>query len=207
MYNSLIIVSLAYLATPAVNALRIVQPYRVVATDRQAKIECRFASLPHTHTQRLELHVTLLKGLHGNATVCSDYIDSSARSKRTQGLNVCEITLSDSGVSVSASRLKGDDTDMYRCVVKVLYPPPYLERFGNGTLVYVPEKPECSLPEMQYQTPKLDQGNDRTNMTQKERQGLRVTWVELPLPLVVAIGILIECAIIIYQVNRIRHTR
>ncbi|XP_041940469.1 cytotoxic T-lymphocyte protein 4 isoform X3 [Alosa sapidissima] len=161
MYNSLIIASLVYLATPAVNGLRIVQPYRVVATDDQATVECRYASPPRY--QPLELHVTLLKGLYGAVSICGGYVNSTIGSMQTQGTKACKVTLSERGVNVSVAGMKEDDTDLYRCVVKVLYPPPYLERFGNGTLVYVPEKPECSPTEMQYQTPKLDQGNDRTN--------------------------------------------
>ena len=50
----------------------------------------------------------------------------------------CQASMSEDGLSVSLSGLKGDDTDMYRCVVEVIYPPPYMKRVGNGTLVYVP---------------------------------------------------------------------
>ncbi|XP_062390976.1 cytotoxic T-lymphocyte protein 4-like isoform X1 [Sardina pilchardus] len=202
MYNSLIIASLVYLATPAVNGQHIVQPYRVVATEGQATIECRYASPPRHQPQ--ELHVTLLKGLYGDATVCSDYLNSTARRKQTPEPNACVITLSERGVNVTVAKLKGVDTDMYRCMVKVLMPPPYLVKRGNGTLVYVPEKLRCSMTEMQYQAPTLDQG---TTETTKEGQGLRVTCVALHLPLVVAIGILIlgvcVITITICQVKRI----
>ncbi|XP_041940466.1 cytotoxic T-lymphocyte protein 4 isoform X1 [Alosa sapidissima] len=212
MYNSLIIASLVYLATPAVNGLRIVQPYRVVATDDQATVECRYASPPRY--QPLELHVTLLKGLYGAVSICGGYVNSTIGSMQTQGTKACKVTLSERGVNVSVAGMKEDDTDLYRCVVKVLYPPPYLERFGNGTLVYVPE---YSVTEPnKYQTPEMDlnQGltelmptqQERQKGTQKEMQGLGVTWVELPLPLVMAIGILIVCAMIC-QVNGIRHAR
>ncbi|XP_076119328.1 cytotoxic T-lymphocyte protein 4-like isoform X2 [Alosa pseudoharengus] len=163
MYNSLIIASLFYLATPAVNALRIVQPYRVVATDGQATVECRYASPPGY--QPLELHVTLLKGLYGTVSICRGYVNSTIGSMQTQGTNACKVTLSERGVNVSVAGMKEDDTDMYRCVVKVLYPPPYLEKFGNGTLVYVPG--ERLLSDRTKQVPNTrsgsQSGDDGTN--------------------------------------------
>ncbi|XP_062390977.1 cytotoxic T-lymphocyte protein 4-like isoform X2 [Sardina pilchardus] len=157
MYNSLIIASLVYLATPAVNGQHIVQPYRVVATEGQATIECRYASPPRHQPQ--ELHVTLLKGLYGDATVCSDYLNSTARRKQTPEPNACVITLSERGVNVTVAKLKGVDTDMYRCMVKVLMPPPYLVKRGNGTLVYVPGERETEMLNDRDAVPSPDTGS------------------------------------------------
>ncbi|XP_062390975.1 cytotoxic T-lymphocyte protein 4-like [Sardina pilchardus] len=176
MYNSLIIASLVYLATPAVNGQHIVQPYRVVATEGQATIECRYSSPPRH--QPLELHVTLLKGYHGAATICGSYINSTIGSVRTQEPNACEVTLSERGVNVSVAGLTGDDTDMYRCVVKVLYPPPYLEKHGNGTLVYVPgERTTTELNDRTKPAPNTGTGSrsggDGTNADPKREAGGR----------------------------------
>ena len=40
-------------------------------------------------------------------------------------------------VEVTVSGLRATDTDMYRCVIEVFYPPPYLRLTGNGTLIHV----------------------------------------------------------------------
>ncbi|XP_031434385.1 cytotoxic T-lymphocyte protein 4 isoform X1 [Clupea harengus] len=211
MNISLVFASLICLATPLGNALRIVQPYHVVANDGQATVKCGYSTPPRPTPQ--ELRVTLLKGLHGAEAVCGGYVNSTHRSVRTPEPNACQASMSEDGLSVSLSGLKGDDTDMYRCVVEVIYPPPYMKRVGNGTLVYVPEKPDCSLPEFQLRTQKqaeeqpsaVDQATGPTP-TQEDRHDWKVQWVELPLPLVMTLGILIVLSII-YQMAGIRHTR
>ncbi|KAL2080908.1 hypothetical protein ACEWY4_022761 [Coilia grayii] len=123
--------------------VRITQPYRVVATGGEARIECRYASPPHPHPE--ELHVTLLKGLHGEAAVCEGYLNTTQLSWRTREPNACHASVTNLGVTVTVSGLKGEDTDLYRCLLDVIYPPPYLRRFGNGTLVYVPGERETGL--------------------------------------------------------------
>ncbi|XP_031434391.1 cytotoxic T-lymphocyte protein 4 isoform X2 [Clupea harengus] len=143
MNISLVFASLICLATPLGNALRIVQPYHVVANDGQATVKCGYSTPPRPTPQ--ELRVTLLKGLHGAEAVCGGYVNSTHRSVRTPEPNACQASMSEDGLSVSLSGLKGDDTDMYRCVVEVIYPPPYMKRVGNGTLVYVPGEREARL--------------------------------------------------------------
>lgn len=135
MYTSLLLASLVCLTTSLSNGHRIVQPYRVDSTDGQATVECLYAKPPRPQPQ--ELHITLLKGLHDDKEVCSGYINSTFRSMRTQKPNVCQVTLTESGISVSVEGLRGEDTDLYRCLVKVIYPPPYLKWYGNGTLVHI----------------------------------------------------------------------
>uniref|UniRef100_A0A671K777 Immunoglobulin V-set domain-containing protein n=1 Tax=Sinocyclocheilus anshuiensis TaxID=1608454 RepID=A0A671K777_9TELE len=33
-----------------------------------------------------------------------------------------------------------NDTDLYRCEIEILFPPPYLRTVGNGTIVYIQGK-------------------------------------------------------------------
>ena len=75
------------------------------------------------------------------------------------------------------------------------------------TVFHSTEKPDCSLPEFQLRTQKqaeeqpsaVDQATGPTP-TQEDRHDWKVQWVELPLPLVMTLGILIVLSII-YQVH------
>ncbi|XP_063070682.1 cytotoxic T-lymphocyte protein 4-like isoform X2 [Engraulis encrasicolus] len=122
----------------------IVQPYRVVATEGVATVECRYSSPPHPHPE--ELSVALLKGLHGNEVVCWGKLNSTQLSWSTSGEpHACHTRMTNRGFNITVSGLKGGDTDIYRCQVVVRYPPPYRTRTGNGTLVYVPGERETGL--------------------------------------------------------------
>ncbi|XP_063070681.1 cytotoxic T-lymphocyte protein 4-like isoform X1 [Engraulis encrasicolus] len=189
----------------------IVQPYRVVATEGVATVECRYSSPPHPHPE--ELSVALLKGLHGNEVVCWGKLNSTQLSWSTSGEpHACHTRMTNRGFNITVSGLKGGDTDIYRCQVVVRYPPPYRTRTGNGTLVYVPEKPVCSLPEIQllvgHRPPQLEPENwtPEPTATGQERQDRALLWVQVSLPLLLFL-LVSTMFTVIYQIARVRHAR
>uniref|UniRef100_A0A673NKD7 Immunoglobulin V-set domain-containing protein n=1 Tax=Sinocyclocheilus rhinocerous TaxID=307959 RepID=A0A673NKD7_9TELE len=38
------------------------------------------------------------------------------------------------------THIVGNDTDLYRCKIEILFPPPYLRTVGNGTIFYIQGK-------------------------------------------------------------------
>ncbi|XP_063068967.1 T-cell-specific surface glycoprotein CD28-like [Engraulis encrasicolus] len=209
-----ILLNLLCSAAPEKHDVCIVQPYRVVATEGVATVECRYAFPPHPHPE--DLSVALLKGLHGNEVVCRSELNSTQLSWSTRGEpHACHTRMTNRGFNVTVSGLKGGDTDIYRCQVEVFYPPPYRKRTGNGTLVYVPEKPVCSLPKIQLlvgrrapQNRQLEPENPtpEPTPTRAERQDRVLQWVQVPLPLLLVLLVLTVFAVI-YQIARLTHTR
>ncbi|XP_051999214.1 T-cell-specific surface glycoprotein CD28-like [Xyrauchen texanus] len=131
-------------------ALHVSQPYRVEGKMGQVKLHCSFSS----KFKPLELQVSLYKGLHGQEKICSAYVNLSEPYFRTDGAVHCRGNISSGTVDMIINGLKGEDTDIYRCETEILYPPPYLRMFGNGTIVYIQETPTCptSFPHSQSQT-------------------------------------------------------
>uniref|UniRef100_A0A4W5KZK3 Immunoglobulin V-set domain-containing protein n=1 Tax=Hucho hucho TaxID=62062 RepID=A0A4W5KZK3_9TELE len=134
---------------PVWNALRVTQPYRVVGFRGEVELFCFYH-----HTGRHEpeeLRVTLYRGMYGEGKqeVCTSSFTHNQTFFQVEGVREvrCRGQLGPGRVNLTVSGLRGNDTDLYRCGIEVMYPPPYLRTFGNGTLLYIPEEPGCSLPE------------------------------------------------------------
>ncbi|XP_029544271.1 cytotoxic T-lymphocyte protein 4-like [Oncorhynchus nerka] len=136
---------------PVWNALRVTQPYRVVGFRGEVELFCSYH-----HTGRHEpeeLRVTLYRGVYreGKQEVCTSSFTHNQTSFQVEGVEEvrCRGQLGPGRVNLTISGLRGNDTDLYYCGIEVMYPPPYLRRLGNGTLLFIPEEPGCSLPEAQ----------------------------------------------------------
>uniref|UniRef100_A0A3B4YYQ4 Immunoglobulin V-set domain-containing protein n=1 Tax=Seriola lalandi dorsalis TaxID=1841481 RepID=A0A3B4YYQ4_SERLL len=123
------------------SAVKVIQPYRVVSINGTAQVQCFIEPQPSFHLNQPsndqkrqypypnpeEVRVSLLKGLHGTQKLCSS-VPNFQDHGQTGVENEEEVTV---------SGLKATDTDVYRCGIEVLYPPPYLRLTGNGTLIHV----------------------------------------------------------------------
>ncbi|XP_030642532.1 cytotoxic T-lymphocyte protein 4 [Chanos chanos] len=123
------------LCIPVGTGLRVTQLYRAVGSEGQAGVHCSFQSKVGPE----ELYVSLYKGMYGHQKICGGLINTTVPYIETQGEVRCRGELGQGWVNLTVYGLKGSDTDLYRCRVAVLYPPPYVRRFGNGTLVYIPD--------------------------------------------------------------------
>ncbi|XP_055720507.1 cytotoxic T-lymphocyte protein 4-like [Salvelinus fontinalis] len=136
---------------PVWNALKITQPYRVVGFRGEVELFCSYHH-PGRHEPE-ELRVTLYQGTYREAKqeVCASSFTHNQTSFQVEGEREarCRGQLAPGRVNLTISGLRGNDTDLYYCGIEVMYPPPYLRTFGNGTLLYIPEEPGCSLPEAQ----------------------------------------------------------
>ncbi|KAJ8281775.1 hypothetical protein COCON_G00042940 [Conger conger] len=143
----LVLITLVSLSTQTGKALRVQQPYRVVAADGEARLRCsyRVGGSPE------EMRLVLYRGKYGEDQVCFFTFNTSQPHIQTDGPVQCRGEISPGGVDLTVSGLKGEDTDLYRCRVEVLYPPPYLRKFGNGTIIYIPERTDCPNTEAQTQ--------------------------------------------------------
>ncbi|XP_007234205.2 T-cell-specific surface glycoprotein CD28 [Astyanax mexicanus] len=120
-------------------ALSVSQPYYVVGSNGQVSMHCIFK----TKIQPQEMQVSLYKGLYGKERICSTSVNISSSQLETNERVHCRANVSNGRVDLTIFGLKGEDTDIYRCRVDIIFPPPYLRQFGNGTLVYIPESPDC----------------------------------------------------------------
>ncbi|XP_036429876.1 cytotoxic T-lymphocyte protein 4 [Colossoma macropomum] len=127
------------LGIPLGNAFRVSQPYYVVGSQGQASLHCTF----NIKRQPEEMKVSLYKGMYGEERICSANVNISEPHIMTDGKVHCSGNVSKGRVDLTIFGLKGEDTDLYRCQVEIIFPPPYLSEFGNGTLVYIPETPDC----------------------------------------------------------------
>ncbi|XP_055727885.1 cytotoxic T-lymphocyte protein 4 [Salvelinus fontinalis] len=142
------------LCLPVWNALKVSQPYRVVSHRGEVELFCSYH-----HTGRHEpeeLRIALYRGMYGEQEeqkVCASSFTNTNTDFQTEGEAErtvrCRGQLEPGKVNLTISGLRGNDTDLYRCAIEVLYPPPYLRTFGNGTLLYITEEPECFTPEAQ----------------------------------------------------------
>lgn len=141
-------------------AVKVIQPYRVVSTSGTAQVQCFMQpsdeqNLPYPYPDPEELRVILLKGLHGTQEFCSstlNFIEQREAVVEKEGEVQCSAQMTEGAVEVTVSGLKATDTDMYRCEIMILYPPPYLRFTGNGTLIHVLDSSNCSAQEAQTQT-------------------------------------------------------
>ncbi|XP_035266074.1 T-cell-specific surface glycoprotein CD28 [Anguilla anguilla] len=142
------LITLISLCTHAGRALRVQQPYRVEARDGEARLRCSYA----VRGSPEEMRLTLYRGKFGDDLVCQRTFNTTQSHFQTDGPVVrCRGELTPGGVDLAVSGLRGEDTDIYRCQLEVLYPPPYLMKYGNGTIVYIPEKTDCPTPASQAQ--------------------------------------------------------
>lgn len=114
-------------------ALHVSQPYRVEGKQEYVPLHCLFSSKLRPE----EMHVSLYKGLHGQERICSAFVNMSEPYFTTDGRVYCRGNISSGRVDMVIFGLRGEDTDIYRCEVEILFPPPYLSRAGNGTIVYI----------------------------------------------------------------------
>ncbi|XP_051565676.1 cytotoxic T-lymphocyte protein 4-like [Myxocyprinus asiaticus] len=141
-------------------ALHVSQPYRVEGEMGQAPLHCSFSS----KFKPEELQVSLYKGLHGQERICTAYVNLSEPYFITDGAVHCKGNISSGTVEIIISGLKGEDTDIYRCEIEILYPPPYLRRVGNGTVVYIQETPNCPIAFTQSQSQSQSQTAQRASV-------------------------------------------
>ncbi|KPP70938.1 hypothetical protein Z043_110183 [Scleropages formosus] len=108
----------------------------MVASDGELRLHCSY----NPQIQPQELVVALYRGMHGNQRVCIIGLNltHSKPGFQTEGPIRCKAEHSLAGVDLVVSGLRGLDTDLYRCTLEVLYPPPYRIGTGNGTLFHIP---------------------------------------------------------------------
>lgn len=145
---------------PVWSAFEVIQPYRAVSTNGTARVRCLVQSKgPSSHPKPEELRVTLLKGLHSTEIFCRAKLNLAEQGRSAveeQGQVHCSAQLAGGAVDMTVSGLKASDTDLYRCQIEVLFPPPYLKSRGNGTLVHVLGESDCPVLEAQKQTAHRD---------------------------------------------------
>ncbi|XP_069580957.1 cytotoxic T-lymphocyte protein 4 isoform X1 [Brachyistius frenatus] len=153
---------------PAWSAVEVTQPYREVSTNGTAHIQCvvqpRLSyhqiqpSLtpgpPYPYPGPEELRVTLLKGLRDPRELCSSTLNLKEQTEthvEQEGVVECSAQARGGTVEVTMSGLRATDTDVYRCEIQVLYPPPYLLLTGSSTLVHVLDTDSSCRPEQEAQ--------------------------------------------------------
>ncbi|XP_070831345.1 cytotoxic T-lymphocyte protein 4 [Chaetodon trifascialis] len=144
---------------PVWSAVKVIQPYRVVATNGTAQVQCFVQSQPSDQAQvhydqslpnPEELRVILLKGLYGTQALCSSILNLTGEREtgvEKEGQVQCSAEMRGGAVEVTVSGLKVTDTDMYRCEIEIFYPPPFLRLTGNGTLIHVLDSSDCPVQE------------------------------------------------------------
>ncbi|KAI7809011.1 putative cytotoxic T-lymphocyte protein 4-like, partial [Triplophysa rosa] len=177
----IIILLTIILYTPLGIALHVSQPYRVEGKAEYVPLHCLFRSKLRPE----EMQVSLYRGLHGQERICSAYVNMSEPYFTTDGTVHCRGNISSGRVDMVIYGLKGEDTDIYRCEVEILYPPPYLSKVGNGTVVYIQDTRNCS-----------------TAFTQGQSHRQISEWSSVsndagPLPLLYAILIITSCIFIL----------
>ncbi|KAM4560972.1 cytotoxic T-lymphocyte protein 4 [Fundulus diaphanus] len=188
---------------PVWSSMKVMQPYRVVSTNGAAQIHCvihpRTAFSQNHLDQNLEnpffnaedVRVTLLRGLHGSQKVCSSTLNISEQQetqREKDGDVKCAVQIKGGAVEVALSGLKATHTDIYRCGIQILYPPPYQQLTGNGTLLHVLESPRCPVQEPQ----RLQGQEEEENLETK-------TAVSIPVVILVIVIICVLVVIITFQ--------
>ncbi|KAK2905216.1 hypothetical protein QQF64_033471 [Cirrhinus molitorella] len=169
-------------------ALRVSQPYRVVGKEGEVPLRCSFSS----KLKPEEMQVSLYKGLHGRERICSAYVNRSEPNFTTDGTVNCRGSISSGRVDMIIAGLRGNDTDIYRCEIEILFPPPYLRTTGNGTVVYIQETPNCPTASTQSQIQSQSQSQTSEREAVKNDVG--------PLPLLYAILIITFCSLVLQMI-------
>ncbi|KAF7709653.1 cytotoxic T-lymphocyte protein 4 [Silurus meridionalis] len=124
---------------PLGHALSVSQPYYALGEEGRVSIYCTVKA----KLQPEEMQVTVYKGMHGEKRICSAYVNTSNPHIETNGRIYCRGIVNKERVDLTIFGLRGEDTDLYRCQIDVIFPPPYISRYGNGTLIYIPDRPDC----------------------------------------------------------------
>ncbi|XP_023661871.1 cytotoxic T-lymphocyte protein 4 [Paramormyrops kingsleyae] len=135
----ILIITLISLWPQEGRALHVFQPYRTVGRGGEAVIRCSYELSSGTE----ELHLALYRGQYEKQEMCASTFNTRQSYFETEGIVKCRGEISSNGVNLTVTGLKGVDTDLYFCALEVLFPPPYLLRVGNGTIVYIEEEPDC----------------------------------------------------------------
>ncbi|KAK6484983.1 T-cell-specific surface glycoprotein CD28-like [Huso huso] len=111
----------------------IIQPKFIVATEHaEAALECKYA------LDRKHKHVTL-EVLKGPDPFCAPVsvrqIENGTVFNSSVGFKHCEGMVNVDRVIFKLSNLQEKDSDMYYCQLNIMYPPPFRNPKGNGTLI------------------------------------------------------------------------
>ncbi|KAG1945609.1 cytotoxic T-lymphocyte protein [Pimephales promelas] len=163
--------------------LRVSQPYRMEGKEGEVPLHCSFSIKLWPE----EMQISVYKGLHGQERICSSFVNLSAPYFTTDGTVNCRGNISSGRVDMIITGLRGEDTDLYRCEIEILFPPPYLRGVGNGTVVYIQETPNCPTA---------------STVSQSQSQRKSSEWEAVkndvgPLPLLYAILIITSCSFIL----------
>ncbi|XP_024919877.1 cytotoxic T-lymphocyte protein 4 [Cynoglossus semilaevis] len=149
---------------PVWSELKVSQPYKVMAVNGTAKVQCLIDPQPsyndvyssanqnfkYPYPNPQEIRVTLIKGLHSSHRFCSNTLNfTDHRWVDMAKHGQCSAVVTEDGLELTVSGLQAIHTDLYRCKIEVMYPPPYLRLTGNATLIHVLESPECPAQEQQ----------------------------------------------------------
>ncbi|KAM8855434.1 cytotoxic T-lymphocyte protein 4 [Spinachia spinachia] len=199
------------LCRPAWSAVRILQPYRAVSTNGTALLQCFFRPRPsdqqtpaYPQPEPEELRVTLLKGLRGTREFCSSFLGPAGQTEpagETEGEVQCSARVTEGAVEVTLSGLKATDTDLYRCEIRVFYPPPYLRLTGNGTLLHVLGSSGCPVPGPRRQI--RQRGDDEEGDGSDERKAP----VSVPVVVLMTLVMLVLIIIIYFQAAQCKQGR
>ncbi|XP_035459902.2 cytotoxic T-lymphocyte protein 4 [Scophthalmus maximus] len=162
---TVLMLTLLRLCRPVMSgAVKVFQPYKASSSNGTARVRCFLHPRPATfhrglppssdrsptypHPDPEHVRVTLLRGFHGDQEVCSTILHLPERrdTELEEEQVKCSARESEGAVVVTVSGLRAEDTDVYRCEIQILYPPPYLRLRGNGTLVHVSGQDDCGCP-------------------------------------------------------------
>ncbi|AWP13661.1 putative cytotoxic T-lymphocyte protein 4-like [Scophthalmus maximus] len=124
---TVLMLTLLRLCRPVMSgAVKVFQPYKASSSNGTARV----------------------RGFHGDQEVCSTILHLPERrdTELEEEQVKCSARESEGAVVVTVSGLRAEDTDVYRCEIQILYPPPYLRLRGNGTLVHVSGQDDCGCP-------------------------------------------------------------
>ncbi|RXM32115.1 Dystrotelin [Acipenser ruthenus] len=127
--------------TPGKIAFEVFQPNRVEANNSGvARLRCNY----NFTGKGEEFRITLFRGISDQTIVCaSSFHLPNTTFETKEGLFSCQGEASRNSVDLTISGMSSSDTDFYKCRVEIMYPPPYRQRVGNGTVIYIPEIQTC----------------------------------------------------------------
>ncbi|XP_056145968.1 cytotoxic T-lymphocyte protein 4 [Lampris incognitus] len=219
-----ILLTALYLCMPAWSALKVTQPYRIVSSNGTARLQCFIHPLPWPHSlhpdqplpqpsypysEPKELRVSLVKGLHHYQELCSSLLiiaDQEEGEAEKTGAVQCHAEQKEGTVELTVSGLRAEDTDIYVCVVEILYPPPYLRITGNGTLIHVLESPACPVSETQRQRTDWD-GDDGEDDDGEDGAAVGHLPLSVPVIVLVTLVVFVLGLIILFQILHHRQGR
>ncbi|XP_041117262.1 cytotoxic T-lymphocyte protein 4-like [Polyodon spathula] len=123
------------------NAFEVFQPSRVEANNSGvARLRCNY----NFTGKGDEFRITLFRGISDQTSVCaSSFHLPNTTFETKEGVFSCQGEASRNSVDLTISGMSSSDTDIYKCRVEIMYPPPYRQRVGKGTVIYIPEIQTC----------------------------------------------------------------